>query len=102
MVIQRKPGKMTANTHSMTVRPPAVAGLFYAGDRDRLQAQVLDLLASAAGSTKFMLKALSVTLAVAERRIGLGFLWHMGPSLRHVRFRAAAIGSPAGNGPVAA
>lgn len=57
-MIQRKPDKMTADTHSLTVRPPAVAGLFYAGDRDRLQAQVLDLLASAAGSRKFMLKAL--------------------------------------------
>jgi hypothetical protein len=34
MVIQRKPGKMTADTHSPTVRRPAVAGLFYAADRD--------------------------------------------------------------------
>ena len=58
MVIQQWADKMTADTHSMTIRPSAVAGLFYAGDRDRLQAQVLDLLAGAAGSTKVMIKAL--------------------------------------------
>jgi len=42
----------------MRTRRSAVAGLFYADDPDRLRAQVLDLLADIAASTKVMPKAL--------------------------------------------
>ena len=42
----------------MTTRPPAVAGLFYAGDPDLLRTQVLDLLADFAAPTKVTPKAL--------------------------------------------
>lgn len=42
----------------MIIRPPAVAGLFYASDPGLLQMQVLDLLADAAVSEKVMPKAL--------------------------------------------
>jgi hypothetical protein len=38
----------------------------------------------------------------AKRRIGTGFLRRMGPSLRSIRFRTAAIGSPPGDGQAAA
>ncbi len=42
----------------MATRPPAVAGLFYAGDPDRLRTQVLDLLAAGAASPNVIPKAL--------------------------------------------
>jgi len=42
----------------MTTRPPAVAGVFYPADRDRLQRQVSELLASAATPASVMPKAL--------------------------------------------
>ena len=58
MVILQEPDKMRADLRSTTTRPAAVAGRFYAGDRDRLQTQVLDLLADVAASTKVMPKAL--------------------------------------------
>ena len=58
MVIRRERGKMRSGSQSMTTRPPAVAGLFYAGDPDRLRTQVLDLLADVAASPKVMPKAL--------------------------------------------
>jgi MEMO1 family protein len=47
-----------AGLQNMTTRPPAVAGLFYAGDPDQLQTQVLDLLADVAAATNVMPKAL--------------------------------------------
>jgi len=58
MVIRRERGKMRADSQSMTTRPSAVAGLFYADDPDRLRTQVLDLLTDIAASTKVMPKAL--------------------------------------------
>jgi MEMO1 family protein len=42
----------------MTTRPPAVAGVFYPADRDRLQQQVSELLASAAAPASVIPKAL--------------------------------------------
>src|SRR6516164_881652 len=57
MVILRKPDKMRADSRGTTTRPAAVAGRFYAGDRDRLQTQVLDLLADAAAPKAVMPKA---------------------------------------------
>jgi MEMO1 family protein len=42
----------------MTVRSPAVAGLFYPGDRMRLRAQVMALLANAVGTSDIPPKAL--------------------------------------------
>jgi MEMO1 family protein len=42
----------------MTTRPPAVAGVFYPADRDRLQWQVSELLANAAAPASVMPKAL--------------------------------------------
>jgi AmmeMemoRadiSam system protein B len=42
----------------MTTRPPAVAGVFYPADRDRLQRQVSELLASAAAPASVIPKAL--------------------------------------------
>jgi AmmeMemoRadiSam system protein B len=42
----------------MTSRPPAVAGLFYPGDPDRLQTQVRDLLADVAVPVNIVPKAL--------------------------------------------
>lgn len=42
----------------MTTRPPAVAGLFYDDDPDRLRTQVLNLLIDVTASTKVMPKAL--------------------------------------------
>jgi MEMO1 family protein len=44
VVSRRRPSKMRATT-SITTRPPAVAGLFYDRDADRLRKQVTDLLA---------------------------------------------------------
>jgi MEMO1 family protein len=58
MVIRRERGKMRADSQSIRTRRSAVAGLFYADDPDRLRAQVLDLLADIAASTKVMPKAL--------------------------------------------
>jgi len=58
MVIGRERGKMRADSQSMTTRPSAVAGLFYADDPDRLRTQVSDLLAAVTASTKVMPKAL--------------------------------------------
>jgi len=58
MVIGREQSKMPVVSQSMTTRPPAVAGLFYADDPDRLRTQVLDLLTDIAASTKVMPKAL--------------------------------------------
>ncbi len=58
MVIGRRRGKMQAGVQGMTTRPPAVAGLFYAGDPGRLQTQVLDLLADAAAAPNVRPKAL--------------------------------------------
>jgi len=58
MVVRPERGKMRADSQSMTTRPSAVAGLFYAGDPDRLRMQVLDLLADVAVSTKVIPKAL--------------------------------------------
>ena len=49
---------MRAGLRSMTARPPAVAGRFYAGDPDLLRKQVLDLLADFVASTKVIPKAL--------------------------------------------
>jgi MEMO1 family protein len=42
----------------MTTRPPAVAGVFYPADRDRLQRQVSELLANAAAPASVIPKAL--------------------------------------------
>ncbi len=58
MVIRRELGKMRSGSQSVTTRPSAVAGLFYAKDPDQLRTQVLDLLADVAASTKVMPKAL--------------------------------------------
>ena len=58
MVIRRERGKMRAYSQSMTTRPAAVAGLFYADNPDRLRTQVLHLLADVEASTKVMPKAL--------------------------------------------
>jgi hypothetical protein len=58
MVVRREQDKMRAESQSMTTRPSAVAGLFYADDPDRLRTQVLDLLGDVAASTKVMPKAL--------------------------------------------
>ena len=58
MVIGRERGKVRTGSQSMTTRPSAVAGLFYADDPDRLRTQVLDLLGDVAASTKVMPKAL--------------------------------------------
>jgi AmmeMemoRadiSam system protein B len=58
MVIRREWGKMRADPQSMTTRPPAVAGLFYDDDPDRLRTQVLNLLTDVTASTKVMPKAL--------------------------------------------
>jgi MEMO1 family protein len=58
MVIGPEQGKMRAVLQSMTTRPSAVAGLFYAADPDRLRTQVLDLLADVTATTKIMPKAL--------------------------------------------
>jgi len=58
MVIGRERGKVRTGSQSMTTRPSAVAGLFYADDPDRLRTQVLDLLADVAAATKVMPKAL--------------------------------------------
>jgi MEMO1 family protein len=58
MVIGPERGKMRAVLQSMTTRPSAVAGLFYAADPDRLRTQVLDLLADGTATTKIMPKAL--------------------------------------------
>jgi MEMO1 family protein len=49
---------MRAGSRTMTVRPPAVAGRFYAGDPDRLRTQVSDLFVDAAPSLRVMPKAL--------------------------------------------
>ena len=57
MVIGRERGKVRTGSQSMTTRPSAVAGLFYADDPDRLRTQVLDLLGDVAAS-KVMPKAL--------------------------------------------
>ncbi len=58
MVIGRERGKVRTGSQSMTTRPSAVAGLFYADDPDRLRTEVLDLLGDVAASTKVMPKAL--------------------------------------------
>jgi len=58
MVIGREQSKMPVVSQSMTTRPPAVAGLFYADDPDWLRTQVYDLLADAAASTEVVPKAL--------------------------------------------
>ncbi|MGC2461935.1 MAG: AmmeMemoRadiSam system protein B [Steroidobacteraceae bacterium] len=55
MVVRREQDKMRAESQSMTTRPSAVAGLFYADDPDQLRMQVLDLLADVAASTKVIL-----------------------------------------------
>ena len=39
---------MRAELHSGTIRPPAVAGMFYPGNPDRLRMDVRDLLAGVA------------------------------------------------------
>ena len=49
---------MQAPSQRTKIRPPAVAGLFYAGDARRLQATVSDLLAQVPASTKTPPKAL--------------------------------------------
>jgi AmmeMemoRadiSam system protein B len=51
---------MRAGSQSVKVRPPAVAGLFYPGNPDRLQAQVSELLADVAASAEILPKALIV------------------------------------------
>ena len=58
MVIGQEPGKMRTHAPGVTTRPPAVAGLFYDRDPDRLQKQVLGLLADAAAFPGIMPKAL--------------------------------------------
>jgi AmmeMemoRadiSam system protein B len=58
MVIRRERGKMRAYSQSVTTRPAAVAGLFYADNPDRLRAQVLHLLADVEASRDVMPKAL--------------------------------------------
>ena len=45
MVVRRERGKMQASLQSMTTRPAAVAGQFYAGDPDQLRTQILQLFA---------------------------------------------------------
>jgi MEMO1 family protein len=47
-----------ARLQGTTTRPPAVAGLFYPGDADRLRRQVLDLLAEVSASPNVRPKAL--------------------------------------------
>jgi AmmeMemoRadiSam system protein B len=58
MVIGRDQGKMRADPQTMTIRPPAVAGLFYDRNPDRLRKQVSNLLADAAAPPGIMPKAL--------------------------------------------
>ena len=58
MVIRRERDKMRAYSQSVTTRPAAVAGLFYADNPDRLRAQVLHLLADVEASRDVMPKAL--------------------------------------------
>jgi MEMO1 family protein len=58
MVIGREGSKMRSGSQDVTTRPSAVAGLFYAGDPDRLQRQVLHLLAHVPPPTKVVPKAL--------------------------------------------
>jgi len=58
MVIGRDRGKMRADLRGTTVRPPAVAGRFYAGDPARLRTQVSDLFADVAASSNVIPKAL--------------------------------------------
>src|SRR6266516_3235748 len=49
---------MRADSDSMTIRASAVAGTFYAGDPDRLQNQVMQLLADVTASIEVLPKAL--------------------------------------------
>lgn len=58
MVIGRDWGKMRGGLRGMRVRPPAVAGRFYAGDPDRLKTQVSDLFGNVAASSNVIPKAL--------------------------------------------
>src|SRR5262249_54068680 len=58
MVIGRDRGKMRAEPQTMATRPPAVAGLFYDRDPDRLRRQASNLLAAAAASPGIVPKAL--------------------------------------------
>ena len=49
---------MPTELRGTTTRPPAVAGVFYAAGRDRLQTQVLNLLAGVISAPKMTPKAL--------------------------------------------
>ena len=49
---------MRAEPQSGTIRPPAVAGMFYRNNPDRLRTEVLDLLAEVAPPRKPTPKAL--------------------------------------------
>ena len=48
MVIRSGQNNMRAEPHSQTTRPPAVSGMFYPGNPDRLRTDVRDLLAEVA------------------------------------------------------
>ncbi|MGO9686897.1 MAG: AmmeMemoRadiSam system protein B [Beijerinckiaceae bacterium] len=58
MVVRRERGKMQASLQSMTTRPAAVAGQFYAGDPDQLRTQILQLFADVEPSANVRPKAL--------------------------------------------
>ena len=58
MVVRRERGKMHASLQSMTTRPAAVAGQFYAGDPDQLRTQILQLFADVEPSANARPKAL--------------------------------------------
>ena len=58
LAVGQEQGKVRAGSQNGTVRPPAVAGRFYPGNRDRLRAEVLELLARAAVSAENPPKAL--------------------------------------------
>jgi AmmeMemoRadiSam system protein B len=58
MVVRRERGKMQASLQSMTTRPAAVAGQFYAGDPDQLRTQVLQFFAGVEPSVNLRPKAL--------------------------------------------
>jgi len=58
MVVRRERGKMQASLQSMTTRPAAVVGQFYAGDPDQLRTQILQLFADVEPSANVRPKAL--------------------------------------------
>lgn len=60
MATRREQGKVRAGAQGIMVRPPAVAGLFYAQDPDRLRAEVSELFRHAAVPADDAPKALIV------------------------------------------